>query len=119
MLFVRWHYATEALFVVASPPPRLHRLAAFSFSFVLMLIAGEKLTIICLKKLLVTSTERDTTTRKSFYHHILSPGEKSPLDTNMAYGRSLLKYNTTTPDHIAVRTDSLIRGNAGKATLQN
>ena len=47
------------------------------------------------------------------------PGEKSPLDTNMAYGRSLLKYNTTTADHIAVRTDSLIRRNAGKATLQN
>ena len=35
---------------------------------------------------------------------MLSPGEKSPLETNIAYGRSLLKYHATTPDHTAVKT---------------
>jgi len=34
---------------------------------------------------------------------MLSPDLYSPLDTSMAYGRSLLKYQKTTPDHTAVR----------------
>ena len=44
VLFVRWHYATAALFVVASPPPPRHRLLAASspFSFVDVEVVGER-----------------------------------------------------------------------------